>query len=65
MSDQRYLDKYNDSIKAMNNAGVILNVSELIAKQEHGDASSKTEEEKKVLIDEAQNKFSGYGYLKG
>ena len=65
MSDQRHLDKCNDSIKVMNNAGIILNVSELIAKQEHGDASMKTEDEMKVLIEEAQNKFLGYGCLKG
>ena len=53
--DQMHLDKYDNAVKIMNNAGVILNVSELIVKQEHKDISSKTEEEKKVLIDETQN----------
>ena len=32
---------------------------------EGGDEDGSDEEEMKVLIDEAQNKFLGYGYLKG
>ena len=42
MSDQRYLDKFNDAVRAITTTEVVMNVSELIIKQEHGDVSTKS-----------------------
>src|SRR5210317_802581 len=46
MSDQRFLDKYNDAVRHMKTSGIIMNVAELIIKQKHGDTSSKSSYEK-------------------
>ena len=40
-------------------------MSELIAKQEYRETSSKSEEERKSLINEAKHKLLGYIYLIG
>src|SRR5210317_410777 len=62
-SDQRFLDKYNDSVRLMKTSGIIMNVSELIIKQEHGDISSKSSDEQLQLQKEAQNRFLVFGHL--
>jgi len=43
MSNQRYLDKYNDVVKALKICNIILNVMEQIVKQENGDILDKSD----------------------
>ena len=65
MSDQRYLDIFNDTIKTLNSYDIVIDVSKLIIEQEYGDISMKTADEKDELKKEAQEKFLAYSYLKG
>jgi len=64
MSDQRFLDKYNNAVRLMKTSGIIMNVAQLIIKQEHGDTSSKSSDEKLQLQEEAQNRFLAFGHLR-
>ena len=48
MSNKWYSDKHNDSSKAIDDAGLILNLFELITNQEYGDKSIKTPNERKA-----------------
>ena len=61
MSDQRYLDKFNDAVRAITTTEAVMNVSELIIKQAHGDISIKSVDEKLELIEVAQSRFLSYG----
>ena len=53
MSDQKYLDMYNDAVKTLKSYNIIMNVSSLIIKQEHGDILNKSDAEKKELKEKA------------
>src|SRR5210317_193221 len=64
MSDQRFIDKYNDAVRLMKTSGIIMNVAELIIKQEHGDTSSKSFDENLQFQEEAQNMFLAFGHLR-
>src|SRR5210317_616815 len=64
ISDQKFLDKYNDTVRLMKTSGIIMNVAELIIKQEHGKTSSKSFDEKLQLQEEAQNMFLAFGHLR-
>ena len=38
---QRYLDKFKDAVQALKLSGILMNVSKLIIKQEHGEVNSE------------------------
>ena len=65
VSDQKYLDLFNDNVKTIKSYNIIMNVANLIIKQEHGDISNKSDAEKKELKEKAQERFLAYSYLKG
>ena len=64
-SDQKYLDMFNDNVKTIKSYNIIMNVADLIIKQEHGDTTNTNDEEKKELKEKAQERFLAYSYLKG
>ena len=64
MSDQKYLDQFNDAVKTLKSYNIIINVASFIVKQEHGDISHKSDDEKRVLKEQAQDRFLAYSYLK-
>src|SRR5210317_585934 len=64
MSDQRFLDKYNEAVRLMKTSVIIMNVVELIIKQEHGDTSSKFFDKKLQLQEEAQKRFLAFRHLR-
>ena len=65
MSDPRYLDIYNDAVKALKSHQIMINVADIIVKQMHGDVSQKSSDEIKQLREQAQNSFLAYGYIRG
>ena len=62
---RRYLDKFKDAVQALKLSGILMNVSKLIIKQEHGEVNSESTDYKFEWKEEAQNRFIAFGYVKG
>ena len=45
MSDQKYLDQFNDAVRTLKSYNIMINVADLIVKQEHGDISNRNNQE--------------------